>query len=113
MRRLSFRIVPIAIAGLIVFFQYCSSEKFTNDAGRTAAVGLSLQQEEQPGVQSYRQILSQVDTIERGPQYDFVRKVAMKLAGATGKTGHEFDWRVTLVRGDQINAFCLPGGKIV
>ena len=113
MRRLTYRIVPIAIAGLIVLFQYCSSERYTNEAGRTAHVGLSLQQEEQLGLQSYRQILSQVDTIDSGPQYETVRKVAMKLAAVTGKAGHEFDWRVTLVRGEQVNAFCLPGGKIV
>ena len=113
MRRLSLRIIPIAIAALIVFFQFCSSEKFTNEAGRTARVGLSLQQEEQLGLQSYRQILSQMQTIDSGSEFERVRKVATRLARATGKSGSEFEWSVSLVRGREINAFCLPGGKIV
>jgi len=29
------------------------------------------------------------------------------------RCGKEFDWRVSVVQSDQINAFCLPGGKII
>jgi predicted Zn-dependent protease len=112
-RRLLIRIVPIAIAALVIFFQFFSAEKFTNDAGRTARVGLSEEQEAQLGLQSYAQVLQQSDTIDSGPDYELVRRVAARLAAVTGEKGSKFDWKVSLVRDSQVNAFCLPGGKIV
>lgn len=113
MRRISIRLIPILIAVAIVGMQYCSSEKITNEAGRTARVGLSSEQEEMLGVQSYRQILSQVQTIDSGREYELVRDVAMRLANVVGKEARGYKWDVSLVRGSDINAFCLPGGKIV
>jgi predicted Zn-dependent protease len=113
MRRISIRLIPILIAVAIVGMQYCSSEKITNEAGRTARVGLSSEQEEMLGVQSYRQILSQVQTIDSGREYELVRDVAMRLANVVGKEARGYKWDVSLVRGNDINAFCLPGGKIV
>jgi predicted Zn-dependent protease len=113
MRRLVIRLLPILIAAIIVGFQYCSSEKFVNEAGRATHVGLSPQQEERLGLQSYQQILSEVQTINSGSEFELVRGVAMKLAGTTDKAATGFDWQVSLVRSPQVNAFCLPGGKIV
>jgi predicted Zn-dependent protease len=73
-------------------------------------LALSPEQEEALGVQSYREVLAESDTIRGGPQYERVREVAMRLAQATKK---DFRWEVSLLRSDQVNAFCLPGGKIV
>jgi predicted Zn-dependent protease len=42
-----------------------------------------------------------------------VKRIASKLAQATGTQGAGFDWRVSLVDSPEQNAFCLPGGKIV
>ncbi len=135
-RRLLFRVVPIGIAIVVVLFQFFSAEKFTNEAGRTAHVALSPAQEQQLGLQSYQQVLQQEQAITSGPEFEMVRGVAARLARATGtvgkeweqtvslerspqepgavaKAGREFDWAVSLVRGAQVNAFCLPGGKIV
>ena len=107
------RIVPIAIAGLVVFFQYFSSEKVTNEAGRTAHYALSTEQEKSLGLQSYQQVLSEEQTVTSGPDYELVKRVAQRLATATGDSGKKFDWQVSVVRSPQVNAFCLPGGKIV
>lgn len=112
-RRILFRLVPIGIAALIVFFQYFSSEKLTNDAGRTARHALNPQQEQALGLQSYQQVLQQSQTIDSGPQYDLVVKTAKRLSAVTGPAAKDFDWRVSVVKSSQINAFCLPGGKIV
>lgn len=113
MSRSAFRIVPIVIAVVVFAWQFLSSEKFTNDAGRTARMGLSAQQEERLGLQSYEQALSQSQVVGTGPKYELVRKVAQRLAGATGEAGKDFDWRVSVVENPQVNAFCLPRGKIV
>jgi metalloendopeptidase OMA1, mitochondrial len=112
-RRLLIRLVPIAIAVLVVVFQYSSSEKVTNEAGRTARYALNPEQEKALGLQSYQQVLSEVQTVSSGPEYELVKKVAERLAAATGESAKKFDWRVSVVRSNQVNAFCLPGGKIV
>jgi predicted Zn-dependent protease len=76
-------------------------------------VALSPEQEKQLGFQTYQQVLQQERTIDSGTEFELVKRVAGRLAGATGATGKNFDWAVSVVRSDQVNAFCLPGGKIV
>ena len=114
MRRRNFVIFPILIAGVVMLLQYCSSEKVTNPVtGRSARVALSSEQEETLGLQSFREVLSQSDVVERGPEHDLVVQVAKRLAQATGNDAKDFKWQVSVVKSPQANAFCLPGGKIV
>ena len=110
MRRFAVRLVPIAIAAIVLWFQFASSEKFTNEAGRATHLALSPAQEETLGLQSYQQVLSESETVRSGPEFDLVSGVAVRLAQATRK---DFKWAVSVVRSPQVNAFCLPGGKIV
>ena len=106
--------LPILVAVLIFAWKYFSAEKFVNpETGRMSHVGMSRQEESALGFQSYRQVLSQAQTIDSGPEVDMVRRVASRLARATGKSGEGFEWAVSVIRDDQVNAFCLPGGKIV
>src|SRR5687768_5564269 len=97
-RRILFRLVPIAIAALVVFYQFGSSEKVENEAGRTARYALSPSEEKALGLQSYQQVLQQVQTIESGPEYEMVKNCAQRLAASTGEKAKDFEWRVTLVR---------------
>jgi metalloendopeptidase OMA1, mitochondrial len=114
MRRRHFVIWPLLIAGLIAGFKYCSAEKITNpETGRSTRVALSSEQEDQLGLQSYREVLSESEVISGGKEHDLVVRVAQRLAPATGPAASDFKWQVTLVRSPQANAFCLPGGKIV
>jgi predicted Zn-dependent protease len=114
MNRTHFKWLPIAAALLFIAYQYFSSEKFVNpETGRKSHVGLSVEQEVALGLQSYQQVLAQSRTIDSGPELEMVQHVVKRLAAATGAAGENFDWRVSLVQSDQINAFCLPGGKIV
>jgi predicted Zn-dependent protease len=113
MRRGKLAIIPLVIAGIVVLFQYFGAEKVTNpETGRSVRVALSSEQEETLGLQSYREILSQSQTIESGPEYDMVVRVAARLARTTGDAAKDFKWHVSLIRSPQANAFCLPGGKI-
>lgn len=112
-RRVLARLAPIAIAAVVVWYQFMASEKFTNDAGRTARVGLSSQQESELGLQSFAQVLQQSRVIESGREFEQVTRVAKRLAASTGEAGKKFDWQVAVVQSPQVNAFCLPGGKIV
>jgi metalloendopeptidase OMA1, mitochondrial len=114
MNRTHIKWVPIVIAILVVAYQYFGSEKFVNpETGRAAHVGMSTQQEAALGLQSYEQVLSQSRAIDSGPQFEMVKTVAGRLSRATGQGGQNFQWEVSLVSDNQVNAFCLPGGKIV
>ena len=114
MNRRHLRWLPIVIAALIFAWQYFGSEKFVNpETGRKSHVGMSTQQEAALGFQTYRQVLAQARSIDSGPQFEMVRRVAEKLASATGTAGAGYEWQVSLIEDEQVNAFCLPGGKIV
>src|SRR5437879_11007406 len=114
MRRRHFVIWPLLAAGLIAGFKYCSAEKITSpETGRSTRVALSSEQEDQLGLQSYREVLSESEVVPSGSEHDLVVRVAKRLAPATGSAASDFKWQVSLVRSSQANAFCLPGGKIV
>jgi metalloendopeptidase OMA1, mitochondrial len=113
-RRRRFIIWPLLIAGMIALFQYLSSQKYVNpETGRAARVALSEGQEAALGLQSYQDVLSQSDVVTSGPEVDLVNKVMNRLEAATGEAGQNMSWQVSVVASPQVNAFCLPGGKMV
>lgn len=114
MNRTHIKWLPIAAAVLFFAYQYFTSEKFVNpETGRKSHVGLTTQQEAALGLQAYQEVLSQSRSVSAGPELDMVKKVAGRLAKATGSAGQGFDWKVSLIQEAKVNAFCLPGGKIV
>jgi predicted Zn-dependent protease len=114
MERRHIKWVPLLLVGLFLAYQYFSSEKFVNpETGRKSHVAMSTREEALLGLQSYQQVLAQSETVDSGPDLDMVKRVASRLATATGKGGADFSWQVSLIRSPEVNAFCLPGGKIV
>jgi predicted Zn-dependent protease len=90
--------------------------------GRRQIVALNPQQEAQLGAQAYRQVLSQSDVLPRGPLVEKVREIGLRLADASQDIEvlkllqlrkQKFAWEFQVVRSRQVNAFCLPGGKVV
>jgi predicted Zn-dependent protease len=113
MKRRSLTIFPLVIAGLFAAFQYFGAEKVKNpETGETVRVAMSTEQEQALGLQSYQDVLSQSEVVTSGPEREQVERVARRLARAVGEAGAGFSWQVALIRSPQINAFCLPGGKI-
>ncbi len=114
MERRHIKWLPIVAVGIFLLYQYFSSEKFVNpETGRASRVGMSVEQESALGLQTYQSVLQQAEPVTSGPDFDMVRRVATRLARATGPAGANFEWQESLIRSDQVNAFCLPGGKIV
>jgi predicted Zn-dependent protease len=112
--RKKFVIWPLLIAGIVVAFQYCGSQKYVNpETGRKARVALSEGQEDALGLQSYQEVLAQSRVVNEGPEVDLVRRVVQRLVHGTGGAGQSFEWHVSVVDDPQANAFCLPGGKMV
>src|SRR5678816_2890849 len=98
MRKRKFIWYPIVLAAAVALYQYFGAEKFKNpETGRSARVALSLQQEETLGLQSYREVLSESELIQSGPEHDIVVRVAERLARATGDAARDFKWQVSLV----------------
>lgn len=113
MRRRTLTIFPLLLAIGFAIFQYFGAEKVTNpETGRSMRVAMSSEQEAVLGLQSYREVLSQSEVVSSGRERDWVERVARRLAQAVGDAGRGFEWQVTLIRSPQVNAFCLPGGKI-
>jgi predicted Zn-dependent protease len=114
MERRHIKWLPLLLAGLFFAYQYFSSEKFVNpETGRKSHVAMSTHEEALLGLQTYQQVLAQSESIDSGPELEMIKRVASQLARATGKAGADFDWQVSLIRSSQVNAFCLPGGKVV
>lgn len=112
-RRHRLLFIPLLIAGAVMLFQYFGAEKFVNpETGKSAHVALSSDQESLLGLQSYHEVLSKSEVVASGPEVEMVRRVAGKLSAVTA-TGEKYDWQVSVVRSAEVNAFCLPGGKIV
>ena len=107
MERRHIRWLPLVLVGLFLAYQYFSAEKFINsETGRASHVGMSIEQEAALGLQSYQQVLAQSQTINSGPDFDMVRRVASRLTRATGKAGEGYNWQLSLIRNEQMNAFC-------
>jgi metalloendopeptidase OMA1, mitochondrial len=113
-RRTGLKLAPLVIAGVFILFQFLTAERFTNpETGRVQRVALSSAQEETLGVQAFQEVLATSDVVESGPAADAVRRVSSRIAAQTGKAAEDFNWEVSVVNNEQVNAFCLPGGKIV
>ena len=112
--RLGIRVIPLLIAGIVILFQFLGAERFKNpETGQVERVAFSEEQEETLGMQAYQEVLSTAEVVESGPQAELVRRVAERIARQTGPSAANFNWQVSLVNNPQVNAFCLPGGKIV
>jgi metalloendopeptidase OMA1, mitochondrial len=62
------------------------------------------------GAQAYTETLQTETVVTTGRHHDIVQRVATRIAAASNQ---KFDWECKLVQSDVVNAFCLPGGKIV
>ena len=114
MQRRHIAIAPILIAIVVMLYKYMSAEKFVNpETGRVSHLAMSAGQEMALGLQSYQEVLSTEQVITTGADVDMINRVVKRLVGATGEEGQKMEWQVSVVQSDQVNAFCLPGGKIV
>jgi predicted Zn-dependent protease len=108
----------------------CAPEFTADNTGpgrRPQRLALTPEQELELGRRAYLQVLSELRgriLPEDDPQARRVRYVVGKLVRATGieplqreinlrLRGYRFEWEANIARDDQVNAFCLPGGKII
>lgn len=98
-------------------------EQGTGPGHRMQSLALSPQQELQVGHDAFKQILAKSHVVRSGPQVDQVERVGRRIAAVVAieplmreinlhVTPGEFEWEYAVLESRQINAFCLPGGKI-
>jgi metalloendopeptidase OMA1, mitochondrial len=110
-------LIAIAIAAVVVggsLLLHTHRQK-TPVTQRTEHVALSDAQQTQLGDQQYEKTLQQnrADIISSGARYAQVERVAKRIEAVAGRDKPAFQWKVTLLRKNEANAYCLPGGKIV
>ena len=112
-----FVILPILLAVGYVLFKSLFTPTYVNpETGSRHKVGMDSQQEQALGLQAYQQVLQKEgqNRITSGPEVDEVTRVARRLASAASeKSQVQYQWQVSVIKSDEVNAFCLPGGEIV
>lgn len=115
------RLAPILIGVIAIgFFMAKGCEK--GPFGRRQLVGMEIGEEKRLGAQAFDQVIHESDVVEDPAIKNAVKRVATNLIAASRSKvfsdtvkipTRDFEWQLSVVESPQVNAFCLPGGKIV
>ncbi len=109
----------IAIISTLLILASCGSVPLT---GRKQVLLVSDQEVLQAGLTQYTEYMSGAKLSSNAKSSAMVKSVGEKMAAATEQylvaNGFKselsnFSWEFNLVQNNEVNAFCLPGGKIV
>nr|MBA3847035.1 M48 family metallopeptidase [Planctomycetota bacterium] len=78
--------------------------------GRQQFLITSAEQENQLGAQAYGEVLSTERPSTDAEGNAMIQRVGQRLAAVAPDRGFQYEF--TLIESDQMNAFCLPGGKV-
>jgi predicted Zn-dependent protease len=110
-------LIAVAIAAVVVgaLLLLQTHKQTTPVTHRTQHVQLSDEQQTQLGSRQYAKTLHEngAEIVSSGAGYRQVQRVAKRIEVVAGRDKPAFDWDVTLLRKNEANAYCLPGGKIV
>ncbi len=87
----------------------CQKVPYTN---RDRAILVPWETELQLGADAYREALAAETVVTTGRQAETVARVGKRVARRTPSRWRSLDWEYKLLDSDNVNAFCLPGGKI-
>jgi predicted Zn-dependent protease len=97
----------VLAAALVCTAAGCSEVEGT---GRKRIMLVSESEESSLGVQAYQEILAAEKISTDQKMTAIVRRVGQRIAAVADRP--DFEWEFNLIESDQVNAFCLPGGKI-
>jgi metalloendopeptidase OMA1, mitochondrial len=106
-------VIAAVVVGVLVLVE--THRQKTPVTHREERVALTDQQQMQLGSEQYAKTLQQdrARIVRSGPAYAQVQRVAKRIEAVAGRDKPAFVWKVTLLRKNEANAYCLPGGKIV
>jgi len=103
----------------VALFLGCTTNPFT---GKSTLALVPNSQIFPMSYQQYNQFLSEHRVVTGTPEANMIKNVGQKIAtaserwlNANGYQGYlnDYQWEFNLVQDDAINAWCMPGGKIV
>jgi metalloendopeptidase OMA1, mitochondrial len=123
---------PLLVAVIIVLAgQGCAPPEQEGGSGpghRRQILGLSPEQEYDLGGKAYRKILDEARQKDAllpadSQKVELVRRVGERIVKAVENKplqreinlhlqGYRFDWQFNVIRSREVNAFCLPGGRV-
>lgn len=115
------RTITIGLAGLAVLPATLHAQPIRECKRSNFTKVVSAQQLEQAAGQQYRQMLQQASSKKAlgpadHPQVLRVRAIAQRIIPFTAEcnaAAKDWKWEVNLLGSQDLNAFCMPGGKIV
>ena len=121
--------ILIAFAGYAAYY-WISNRSVDPYTGETVLIDKSITAEDEKalGLQAYQEILQQEQPLPRDAEIsrqvqEIAQRLIAKIPQVTDALAEEhgmeptgisktFDWDVTVIESPQVNAFCLPGGKM-
>ncbi len=118
--------VLVLFAGYLGYY-YFGHRQDAAFTGRKQMIDTSMDQEVALGLQSFQQIVSESELVRDPAVVQPIEEIARRLIavgprveqalaaqkGITSTTEWDkFEWAVAVIRSEQANAFCLPGGKM-
>ena len=102
------RVRPAALCVALVAFAGCAATPYTN---RTQLMLVSPQEEAALGARAFQGILKQARLDDRASVRGVVEEVGWQIARAANRP--DYAWHFVVIDDPrQVNAFCLPGGKV-
>jgi metalloendopeptidase OMA1, mitochondrial len=98
--------IPIALL-LVLAAVACETVPIT---GRSQLVLIPEGTETKMGLDSYQQVLAKSKVSSDPRLNDQVTRVGRRIAAATER--NDYQWEFKVIEDPQVNAFCLPGGKV-
>lgn len=105
-----FKVWPLVIFALFAVGYFFANRETVPLTGRKQVVGMTPNEEASLGLQSYQAILGQSEVLSGGPEVELVRRIGRRLAKVADDRA--FEWEFNVIRSPEMNAFCLPGGKV-
>lgn len=91
----------------VLFLAACQTAQET---GRSQLILVSESQEKQLGTDAYQEVRAKTPLSNNRAWQDQLRRVGQRIASAAAKP--DYQWEFNVLQGNDINAFCLPGGKV-
>jgi len=99
----------VALVILCILACSCGTAPVT---GRNQLFLVGEEEMEQLGAEAYQEIL-QANTLSSREQWvEAVKRVGARISQAANEYAPDFKWEYNVIADPQVNAFCLPGGKI-
>jgi predicted Zn-dependent protease len=98
----------LILLSLIIIAGCTHKTPYTN---RSQMIFMSPKDELALGEKSYQEALSDAKVITETKDANRVKTIGSKIAKVANRS--DFNWEFNLVQNDALNAFCLPGGKVV